>query len=264
MNTSRLMGRTALKSLVGFPRVAGTSLLLGLVFLANGEVRAQGAGDGFLFSEPRVTFSAFGGWAIPRAGSEIFNFVQDELTLTRNDFSGLAGGVELGVRVSPRLDVVIGIDGSGSSGRAEFRDWVGADDLPIEQDTDFSRMTLGAGVKAYLAPRGRAISQLAWIPQSIVPWVGAGGGVMWYDFEQRGEFVDYETYDIFEDYFRSSGGAPTAWLSGGFDMSLAARWFVTTQARYQWASSDMSRDFIDFDAIDLSGFRASVGLGLRF
>src|SRR5262245_37014628 len=40
----------------------------------------------FLFSRPRVTLAIRGGWAVPTAGSEIFDFTRDELTVDENDF----------------------------------------------------------------------------------------------------------------------------------------------------------------------------------
>jgi hypothetical protein len=39
---------------------------------------------------------------------------------------------------------------------------------------------------------------------------------------------------------------------------------IITEARYDRASSAMSKDFQGFDRIDLSGFALSTGLHLRF
>ena len=65
-----------------------------------------------------------------------------------------------------------------------------------------------------MLPRGRQISRLAWIPRTIVPYVGAGGGVTSYEFRQSGDFVDFATenaaagtFTIFTDSFKSEGWA---------------------------------------------------------
>jgi hypothetical protein len=148
--------------------------------------------------------------------------------------------------------------------RSEFRDWVDTDDLPIEQKTEFQRVPLTFGVKAYLKDRGRSVGRFAWVPAQWAPYVGAGAGWVWYRFRQDGDFVDYDTLDIFTDTFTSRGRAPTLHLYGGADWSLGPNFFLTAEARYAWASADMGGDFVGFDPVDLSGLQATVGLSVRF
>jgi hypothetical protein len=141
---------------------------------------------------------------------------------------------------------------------------VDQDDLPIEQNTRLSWVPVTATVKAYLWERGRRISQLAWIPGKWSPFVGVGGGRVYYTFKQNGDFVDFETYDIFFDTFRSSGDAGIFHVLAGAEWSLSPRFYLTGEGRYSWAEADMDRDFVGFDPIDLSGFQGTVGLALRF
>jgi hypothetical protein len=53
-------------------------------------------------------------------------------------------------------------------------------------------------------------------------------------------------------------------LYGGADWSLGPQFFLTGEARYAWASADMSGDFGRYDPVDLSGLQATVGLSVRF
>jgi hypothetical protein len=39
---------------------------------------------------------------------------------------------------------------------------------------------------------------------------------------------------------------------------------VTADGRYLWAAADLGRDWIDFDPIDLAGFRLSGGVNVIF
>jgi len=204
------------------------------------------------------------GYALALASSEVFDFTREQLTVDRSDFDAPAWGADLGIRVTPRVDVTFGIARAFTSINSEMRDWVGTDDLPIEQVTDFMRMPVTVGVKAYLRDRGRSIGQFAWIPRSLSPFVGASAGWVWYRFEQDGEFVDFETYDIFRERFTQDGRAPTVHLYGGADWTLTPAFYLTTEGRYQWARADMAGDFVGFDAMDLSGFQATVGLAVRF
>jgi len=39
---------------------------------------------------------------------------------------------------------------------------------------------------------------------------------------------------------------------------------VNVGARYAWGHAKLSSDFVDFDGIDLSGFRTSTGITIVF
>lgn len=238
-------------------------LSLGLAIAQSAE--AQGSGEGFLFREPSVSLGLRGGFNHANAGSDIFSFATEHLTLGRGDFSGPAVGADLGIRLFPRVDLVVGTGYAGASAASEFREWVeGEDDLPIEQTTRFQQVPVTAGVKAYLTPRGRSIGQFAWIPAAFAPYVGAGGGGVWYRFRQQGDFVDIETLEIFTDELESSGWAPAAHGLAGLDVSLTPRIALTGEARYSWGSAELGNAFEGFEPIDLSGVSATVGITFRF
>ena len=218
----------------------------------------------FLFRRPSVSLGVRGGWAVPRAESEIFVFTTEQLTVDRSDLSGFAVQGDLAARVRDRIDVVLSVGHSQSKVRSEFRDFVDTEDLPIEQTTSFLRTPITLGVKAYLKDRGRSVSRFAWVPSAWAPYVGAGAGLMVYEFTQTGAFVDYETLDIFSKNFSSRGATPAAHLAAGMELSLGKYLLATGEARYLWSGADMSRDFVDFDRIDLSGFQITVGAAARF
>ena len=217
----------------------------------------------FLFRRPNVTLGLRFGYAMPRAEGEIFDFTRNELTVEKSDFNSAAIAGDLGIQLTGRIDLSLGLGYENSEIDSESRDFIGDDDLPILQTTNFRRVPFTVGLKAYLTERGRRISDLAWIPAKWAPFVGGGVGFVWYEFEQSGEFVDYETLDIFVDHFASSDGSPLAYATAGFDYSLGLRWIFTAEARYSWASADMGNDFVGFDPIDLTGLRAALGFSLR-
>lgn len=225
---------------------------------------AQSGGSGFLFGPPSATLVLRGGLAHASAGSDVFAFSREQLTLGSRDFDGFLLGAEAGYRLAPRVDLSVGAAYAGRVARSEMRDWVDQDDLPIEQTTRFQRVPLTAGVKAYPLARGRSVGRFVWIPARVAPFVGAGAGAMWYRFEQSGDFVDYETLEVFFDEFESSGWTPTAHALAGVDVSLTPRFGVVGEARYGWAESGLGRDFEGFDRIDLSGLSLSLGLLVRF
>jgi hypothetical protein len=115
-----------------------------------------------------------------------------------------------------------------------------------------------------MGDRGRSVGRFAWIPEAWTPFVGAGAGWVFYRFERDGEFIDYETLNIYRDRFISDGSAPTIHVYGGADWSLSPMVFLTAEGRYAWARADMGVDFVGFDPMDLSGFQVATGISIRF
>ena len=225
---------------------------------------AQAGGPGFLFRRPMMSFGIRAGYARPQAGSEVFDFARNILTVGTSDFASSAWGADLAIQATERLDIAAGVGLTRSSTRSEFRDWVDLDDLPIEQTTTFLRVPMTLSAKYYFRDRGRSVSRFVWVPERWSPYVGVGGGAVWYRFEQEGDFVDFETLDVFNAFLDSEGTTGTAHVFSGVDLSLSPRMVLTGEARYSWASTDMGRDFVDFDGIDLGGFQATLGLSVRF
>jgi hypothetical protein len=220
-------------------------------------------GNGFLFGEPSGSFAFRGGWAVPSAGSDLFGLATSQFTLNRSDFRSLDGSMELALTVRPQLDLVFNAAISGVSRRSESRDYIGSDGLPIFQTTNFQRIPVSVSARYYLQPRGRSVSRFAWVPARYATYVGAGVGMMNYEFEQNGEFVDSTTKNIFRDHFHSGGWTPLAQAMAGVDWSLGPRWALTTEAKYVSAGTTLHSDF-DGYRLDLSGFSTSVGFSVRF
>lgn len=229
------------------------------------EAGAQrNTGDGFLFREPQGSFSIRAGYSGASASSDLFAFTTDQLTLNKSSFSGATVGAEMAFRIAPQFDLSVSADYAGVSPRSEFRRLVDQNNQPIEQTTDFRRVPLMAGLRAYLTPRGRSIGRFVWIPSKFTPWVEAGGGFTWFQFRQYGDFVDYQTNDVFTATSEASGWSPTVNGAVGADVSLNARFALTGAARYTYAKGALSSDFTGFNRLDLSGVFTTLGLTVRF
>jgi hypothetical protein len=214
----------------------------------------------FLFGPPDGTLGVRFSWLSGRAGSDWYDFITDQLTLEKKNFNGPGIGTDLGITLTPRIDLMVGFDYSQSTTPSEYRRFVDNNRLPIEQTTELRGAVISGGLKFALTERGREVGRLAWVPRKVVPFVGAGGGAMWFQVRQTGDFVDYVDLSVFTDVFESTGWAPTAHVLGGVDVRVLRRAYVTFDARYTWASGDLGPDWIDFDPIDLSGLRVSAGI----
>ena len=243
-------------------RLIGAALLVAAPMSAGAQVAS---GPGFLLGMPDGSLTVRGGWALASAGSDIFSFTTDQLTLNRRDFSSPTFGTDLAFRVLSRTDVVFSVDYDGMRKQSEFRNFIDNDHHPINQNTQFIRVPLEASVRQYLTTRGRSIGKLAWVPARYSLYVGAGGGFAWYRFRQQGDWIDFKTNDVFSSTMQSDGWTPTAHVLVGGEWNLSARFAVVTEAKYQRAHAPLSTsDFQGFEPIDLSGLSTTAGITVRF
>lgn len=220
--------------------------------------------DGFMFRPPLATVGLRAGVNLARAGSQIFDFTTEQLTLEPGDFNSFTIGGDLALRVSDPIDIVFGFGYSSTTKSSEFREFVDQDNLPITQRTTFTQTPITAGMRVYLMPRGRRVGRFAWVPTRLAPYIGVGGGMVHYSFKQVGSFVDYQDNSVFDDALQSSDWTLMGMASAGLEFSIQPRVLLATDVRYQWASADLREDFIGFsDGIDLSGLQVSVGVHFR-
>ena len=119
-----------------------------------------------------------GGFNKAGASSDLFSFFTEQLTLQRRDFGSATVAGDVAFRITPRLSGVLSMSFSRSKRTSEFRDWLDNLDLPIEQNTEFMRIPITLGGKAYLTPPGRSIGRLAWVPARYAVFAGGAIGAM--------------------------------------------------------------------------------------
>jgi hypothetical protein len=258
----------------GVLRLAGFVLaaVLGLPLVAAGRQQPDQPSTSlppaptadFLFGRPNVSVGVRGSWVFASASSDLFDFVTRHLTLDKENFNRPAFAADVAFSLTRRLQVEAGVELTRMQRGSEYRDFVDNNLLPIEQTTSLNTTHLMGGVRYALGPRGREVSRLVWVPSKVVPYVGAGAGAVFYEFRQYGDFVDFVDNSIFYESFRSNGWAPTAHVFGGVDLQLYRSLYVTVQGRYTKASGTLGPDFIDFEPLDLSGFRMSAGINFLF
>lgn len=243
-------------------RAAAFLLAGAAAFILPQNVRAQ---SDFLVEPPRMTLSLLGGWALPGEGSDLFDFTRNQLTVERGDFASPVGMAEVALRLTERIDVGLGLEHSSRTVASADREYVTMDDQPIPQSTLFSRTRFLASAKLYLLPRGRTIGSFAWVPNRWSPYIGGGAGISRYEFRQSGDFVDYQTLDIFEDELSSRGSGMTAHALAGAQLSLTPRFLLRGEYRYLWGSAEVEQqDFTGFGDVDLSGSHFLIGVAVRW
>jgi hypothetical protein len=244
-----------------------------MAVLPPAAIRAQQYADDFMFHQPKATLHVNLGYGLPKAGSDLFDKVTSELTLDKGDFRALVLGGGLSFFLDERIDLALEVSFSRSS---PFSEWAigppAADGLPIEQETEFTRVPVTASIRYFLTDRGRSVGTLSWIPVDWAPYIGLGGGRIWYEFSQTGEFVDLEDPEcetlgcpIYPGTLSSSGSGWLGQAFAGVQWALSPQWVLVGEGRYSFADAELDRPtFSGYDPIDLSGFQATVGFGVRF
>ena len=234
---------------------------------------AQG-GPGFLFNRPRVSIGFRMGYTIPMMGSNLFDQSRTDFTLNRWDFAGPYVGGDLAARVSDRWDVSLTAGWARGSGLSEYRELIECsvvatpcptqNQLPIEQETTVQTVSAALGGRFYFTDRGRSVGRFAWVPSRLAPFVGGGVGMMWYDFTQRGDFVDFQTLSIYGDDLHTSGSGASVYASAGADVSIGKQFYLTGEARYNVARAGVRDSYSLYDRMDLSGLQLTTGISLRW
>ncbi len=227
------------------------------------QVPAPAPSD-FMLGRPRAFISMDTGFLFANTGSDLYDFITDTLTIDRKSFNTPVLGGRFGVAITPRVEVMAGLDYSKSQAGSEYRDFVDMQLLPITQTTSREEWNLTGSVRVALLPTGRHISRFAWIPRTFTPYIGAGGGAIKYEFQQSGSFVDFQTRRVFADLFTSTGWAPSAHALAGADLRVFRKLYVTMEGRYTWSKATLDTDFVDFAPLDLAGLKVSGGMRLAF
>jgi hypothetical protein len=218
----------------------------------------------FLLGQPHGLLALRGGWLFANTGTDLYDFISDQLTIDGKDFNSSSIAGDFGILLGSRFDVIATLEQADATIPSEYRDFVDTAGVPITQTTRREEWTVSGTVRMALVPRGRRISRFAWIPRAFTPYVGVGGGAVKYDFSQHGSFVDFQTLRVFTDTFSARGWAPTVHALGGADLRLYRRVYLTTEARYTWSSAELDADFVGFEPIGLGGTRVSAGLQIMF
>jgi hypothetical protein len=92
--------------------------------------------------------------------------------------------------------------------------------------------------------------------------VGAGAGLSTYTLTQVGDFVDVSRRVQFTDDLASSGRGVTSYALLGVEAPVARGIMVRSDVRRLFGSAATNGDFGEFDGLDLSGTRFSMGVML--
>jgi hypothetical protein len=242
------------------------ALITAAVVALPASAAAQTSGDGFLFKRPAGSFVIRGGYGLANTDGQPFTVLKAQTTIGSRSFDAVHLGLDANFAVSRRFDFTLTLEGSSRTTTAEYREWE-EDGQPITNQSTLDRGIFGAGFRYYLTDRGRQISALAFIPARTLPYIGATGGVLWYEFMQKGDFVeviDENTGNIYTDEIKSDNAAMMGQVFAGIERRLSTRWSLSGETRYTHSSAKLTDNYAGLGNIPLSGLAFTLGAVVRF
>lgn len=202
----------------------------------------------------------FGSWRFylgffePEASSRYWDEAFEVFTGSPSDFEDFVFGADYLWRTSRNGGLLFG--GSIYEGRATqaYIDWVDAEGRDISHTTTLELADLTA---AYVLRFGRS---------SVQPYVGGGGGLLWWKLREEGSFIDFvdPEYPIIFASYLADGTTWELFALAGIDFRLGRRWSFFFEGRYRWAEDELNLDFSGFGTIDLSGGQLAGGVAYNF
>jgi len=195
------------------------------------------------------------GQFFPECNSDLWEINFDNLILDKNDFKTNQFFLEWEFTVNPNAAVSIQV---GSMEReavyTEYRDYVDMEGEAIGQAIRYDINPIELNFKFYPL-RKRS---------SVIPYFGAGLGLYRVEYEEWGEFIDFNTNYIYEGDFLSK----TTDIGGNGFVGLLMRpsrmILLGVEGRYQYLKVNLSSEFEGFEPLDFSGLSVSLVFGVMF
>ncbi len=212
-------------------------------------------------------FDARIGGYFPRGDETLFQDDRSLYFVEKSDFYGVYGGVEFNQVLMNNVELGISLDGYGRTTDTSYRNYVRPDGSEIRQSLKFSQIPLGVTIR--FLPTGKR--------NKIVPYIGGGVDAVFWNYEEFGDFIDFQSPDcdtdlgcpVVPDHFHSHGTAFGYHAVGGVRVYLNRDFAIVGEGRYQWGKDDMGEDFAPtapglVNTIDVSGASFTVGVHVRF
>jgi len=190
----------------------------------------------------------------PDGNSQYWDEKFRDFTGSPSSFEDLVFGVDYMWRTSRKSGFLFGTSFYNGRTTQSYHDWVDEFGNNISHTTDLDLVDITAAFVLRLG-RGR-----------VVPYLGVGGGFVYWKLMERGSFIDFGLSElpIIDAQFRADGWTYEGFGLLGLDMALGHRWSFFVEGRKRWSDDDLGDDFSGFGTIDLSGTEVTAGFSWNF
>ncbi|MBM41333.1 MAG: hypothetical protein CL483_05335 [Acidobacteria bacterium] len=174
---------------------------------------------------------------------------------TVDDFRGGSVGAEWLVETGDFLEVGVGVGFYRKTVLSVYNDFVNDDGTEIPQDFKLRVTPMTASVRFFPFSLG----------EPVQPYGGVGIGLFNWRYSEVGEFIDFNTFDVFRDRFVASGNDVGLVYLAGIRFQMSERFGIGGEVRYQDVIGAVGIDqgFLD-ERIDLGGLTSSLTVSIGF
>ncbi len=221
-----------------------SSILFGLILLFVLSLPAQ---SGIFW----IKYGLF----YPNCQSDIWETNFDNLILQKSDFNTTQ--VFLAYEMPINRHFGISIDFGSIEKKevdSEYRDYVYEDGSTINQAVGYTMEIFELNAKFYPMKKR----------EIIAPYLQVGAGFYSVEYNQWGDFIDFNAGYVFEGNFQSKTTSFGFNGAVGIIIRPTARMLLGAEGRYQMIKSTLSSEFEGFEPIDMSGTSFSFMIGFIF
>ena len=201
------------------------------------------------------------------AGSDDFWAANEAaFTLDHSDFNGPIGGVGYTASINNYFELDVNADFYASASRSADKFYVDQDGFSIFHDSRLAVFPVSVGFRVLPAGRyARRGAEGKHYVRRPVPYIGAGIGMSYWQYEEEGDFVASDLSIVY-DRLVDSGLAFGEYVTVGIEFPVAPQWNITLEVRQTWADANPGGAFagVNTGALDLGGTSVFVGGSLRF
>lgn len=245
-------------------RAAISTTLLILLVSTTSVATAQWGPPGPPRNEFQVRFGYF--WLDDYRDDGFWADTESVFTVSASDFRDFSFGLTYVRSLQNWLELGFNMDFFDKTVRSAERDFVDEGGRSILHDSELSLVPLTADVRFYPLGRYRIRPGGRYILQSTF-YLGVGGGLLFWDYEERGDFVDKGPDPrIFGALFRDDGIALEVHGLAGVEIPVSPSTYLMFEGRYSFAEDKLGGDFSDLPERDihLGGAAIHGGFSFRF
>ena len=206
------------------------------------------AWSGSAFAQDAVFGANLGGFFVKseesRDRDDVLRQNLSFLAFDLDDFNGFTFGGDFGVSVGSFVEVAAGVNYYSASVPAVYLRFVDEDGTEIDSDLKLRNVPISFTAKLFPLTRDAAIQ----------PYVGGGVQLNVWQYTEVGEFLDFETGEIFRDSFTDDGTEVGPVFLAGVRFPVSSNALIGGEWRYSTAKADLDPDLGFFgNTIDLGG-----------
>lgn len=209
--------------------------------------------------DTRYAFSIYGGIRTLNATSDLFAANEVDFGITDDDFRTGGFGFEFDYAVLSQVDVSVGFTNGSADTFASYLDFVYEDGGEIEHSARLAMSELSLGVRLRLLGGAARVR----------PYLIGGFSGGWYRYTEVGEFVNFDTADIYYDEFREKSFLPGFFAGAGADVGVVqlpngGRVELFGEFRYSRTQGEHTEGFDGFGDLRLDRPGGLVGFRVRW